>query len=243
MNNKFDERAQSITRRGALKKFGVGLAGMALTCFGLVLSAGFTAAAPDPTTAASVITDPAGDAVFPYDLYDGPVPAYLDVIEASVSLNRGVFHFEIKMSSDIPVNADPGFTPSVNHLGPTVGILTDRKTASNFKFFGQTDVYYFNFLVGILYSPADSGVGLGLGWDGFLIDLSTFTVVEIPMKIRGDTLMCETSARSLGDPNSCDWAVGSECDPVPVTEEKHKSAVVVDFVPDHGFATWPAQEP
>src|SRR5262249_38912293 len=39
MNNKFDELtktlAQSITRRAALKKFGVGLAGMALACFGL----------------------------------------------------------------------------------------------------------------------------------------------------------------------------------------------------------------
>lgn len=39
MNNKFDElakgMAQSVTRRQALKKFGVGLAGMALACFGL----------------------------------------------------------------------------------------------------------------------------------------------------------------------------------------------------------------
>ena len=39
MNNQFDELtkslAQSVTRRGALKKFGVGLAGMALAWFGL----------------------------------------------------------------------------------------------------------------------------------------------------------------------------------------------------------------
>jgi hypothetical protein len=39
MNNKFDELAkglaQSGTRRQALKKFGLGLAGMALGCFGL----------------------------------------------------------------------------------------------------------------------------------------------------------------------------------------------------------------
>jgi hypothetical protein len=39
MNNKFDELAkglaQSVTRRQALKKFGVTLAGMAMTCFGL----------------------------------------------------------------------------------------------------------------------------------------------------------------------------------------------------------------
>ena len=39
MSDKFDELAkglaQSATRRQALKKFGVGLAGMALACFGL----------------------------------------------------------------------------------------------------------------------------------------------------------------------------------------------------------------
>ena len=39
MNNKFDELAkglaQSVTRRQALKRFGVGLAGMALAYFGL----------------------------------------------------------------------------------------------------------------------------------------------------------------------------------------------------------------
>ena len=39
MNHQFDELtkglAQSVTRRGALKKFGAGLAGMALACFGL----------------------------------------------------------------------------------------------------------------------------------------------------------------------------------------------------------------
>ena len=39
MNHKFDELtkglAQSVTRRQAMKKFGRGLAGMALACFGL----------------------------------------------------------------------------------------------------------------------------------------------------------------------------------------------------------------
>lgn len=39
MNNKFDQLtkgvAQSVTRRQALKRFGFGLAAMALTCFGL----------------------------------------------------------------------------------------------------------------------------------------------------------------------------------------------------------------
>ena len=43
MNPQFDELtknlAQSVTRRAALKKFGVGLAGMALACFGLATKA------------------------------------------------------------------------------------------------------------------------------------------------------------------------------------------------------------
>ena len=40
MNNQFDELtksvAQSVTRRAALKKFSLGIAGMVLACFGLV---------------------------------------------------------------------------------------------------------------------------------------------------------------------------------------------------------------
>jgi len=40
MNNRFDELtknvAQSVARRGAVKKFGAGLATIALACFGLV---------------------------------------------------------------------------------------------------------------------------------------------------------------------------------------------------------------
>jgi hypothetical protein len=43
MNNQFDEltksMAQSVTRRAALKKFGVGVGGMALACFGLAKKA------------------------------------------------------------------------------------------------------------------------------------------------------------------------------------------------------------
>jgi hypothetical protein len=43
MNNKFDElakgMAQSVTRRGALKKFGAGIAGLALAALGLVSKA------------------------------------------------------------------------------------------------------------------------------------------------------------------------------------------------------------
>jgi hypothetical protein len=52
MNHKFDEltksMAQSVTRRAALKKFGVGLAGMALACFGLANKAQALGGRPNP---------------------------------------------------------------------------------------------------------------------------------------------------------------------------------------------------
>src|SRR5262245_33532327 len=52
MKNQFDEltkgMAQSVTRRGALKKFGFGLAGMALACLGLANKAEADPQPPSP---------------------------------------------------------------------------------------------------------------------------------------------------------------------------------------------------
>ena len=223
---------QSVTRPAALKKFRFGLTALALAA-----SLARPAAGAGPASTASV-ADPAGDAVFPDDLYGSAlVPPYLDVIEASISLTRGVFHFEIKMSVAIPANADPGFAPSVNHLGGTFGILTNPKTAGHYNFVGQKGKYEFNFLVGAAYSVQDSGVGLPLGWSAFLAGPNGFS--EIPLAIRGDTLVFETGAESLGNPSSFAWAVGCECDPVLITEEHHRSVIMVDYVPDHGYANWP----
>ncbi len=239
MNNQFDELtknlAQSVTRRAALKKFGAGLAGMALA---VALALAVTGAGAN--SAISSVPDPAGDAAFPYDLYNALVPPYLDVVRASVSYPRGAFHFEIKMNAEIPANADPGFTPGLNHLGATFGLLTDPATAqSPIHFFGYNDHYKFNFYPGALYSVGDSGVGLGLSWHGFLIDLSTFTTVEVPLQMKKDTLILEINAVSIGNPASIGWSVASECDPVPIPEEKTKGVLLVDFAPDHGYATWP----
>ena len=241
MTNQFDEltksMAQSVTRRAALKKFGVGLAGMALAA---LLALPTRAEAPLPAT--STVVDSAGDAIFPYDLYGAPVPPYLDLVRASVSASRETLHFEMQMNAAIPDNADPGFTPSVNHLGATFGLLTDPATAvSGISFFGHNQSYKFNYYLGALYSVSDSGAGLGLGWRGFLIDLRTFTAVEIPLKIRKDTFILEVPAALLGNPGTMDWVAATECDPVTIPEEKRKGAVLVDFAPDHDYATWTAQ--
>ena len=241
MNNPFDELtkglAQSVTHRAALKQCGVGLAGMALA-----LMLGLPSEATDPKVQTSTVLDPAGDAEFPTDLFGGPVPPYLDMVKASVIYSRDIFQFEVQVNAPIPNDPSPDFTTIVNHLGPVFGILTNRKTSvPGFSFFGQNDSYRFNFLVGAVYSFADSGVGLPLGWTGLLIDFNTFTVVAIPMKIQGDTLSFEISAASIGNPSSLQWVVASECHPVPVPEEKRKSMIMADFAPDHDYASWPAQ--
>lgn len=240
MNNKFDELtkslAQSVSRRAALKKFGSCIAHIAM-----LASLSLHVMAANPASITSSVADSPGDAVFPFDLYDGPVPPWIDVVQSSVTLNRGVFHFEIKVSADIPVNGDPGLSPPVNHLGSTFGIQTDRKTAEHFNFFGQQRSYYFNFLVGALYVIGDPGIGLGPGWRGFMLGPNGF--VEIPLVIRGDTYILETSAASLGNPTSFNWVVASECDPVPVPDERNKSLLIVDYAPDNGYASWPPAQP
>jgi hypothetical protein len=241
MNQKFDELAKrlaqsvTVTRRQALKRFGVGVAGYALARIPML------AASTDPLAQTSVVSDAAGDAAFPSDLYgSASVPPYLDVIQASVRLDGALFHFEIKMSSDFPANPDPGFSPSVNHLGAAFGILTDRKTASRYKFLGQPDSYYFNFLVGAYYFVQDGGLGLGLGWHGLLKSPLGFS--EIPVVICEDTIIVETSAASLGDPASFCWALGCECTPVPDPEETNQTLILVDYAPNHGYASWPAPQ-
>jgi hypothetical protein len=215
----------------SVKQFSLAIAGMALACFGL-------AGTVMPQT--SAISDPSGDAVFPTDIYNAPVPPYLDIVEASVSAKNGVFQFAIKVNSQIPMKPEPEFSVSPNHLAAIFGVLTDKKTAGRAAtYFGQNDSYHFNFYIGAFYSFADNGIGLPLGWTGFLIGESG--VVVMPLQIKGNTFVVQTSAASLGSPPSFQWVVGTECDPVPVTGETRQTAVLVDFAPDHDYENWPSQ--
>ncbi len=98
MNNKFDEltksMAQSVTRRGALKKFGVGLAGMALACFGM----GQIALAQT-----SIVCDSAGDPRFAGVLRGPAVPPWLDIARADVSDDSaGNILFTLTLHGPVP---------------------------------------------------------------------------------------------------------------------------------------------
>lgn len=98
MNNKFEElaknMAQSVTRRQVLKKFSLGLAGMALACFGLANMA---------HAQTSVVCDPAGDAVFGSGKGGPAVPPWLDIIQSEISTDTsGNILFTLTMNAPIP---------------------------------------------------------------------------------------------------------------------------------------------
>src|SRR5213594_4456633 len=127
MNNQFDSprcRAvaageltkgltQSVTRRTALKKFGVGLAGMALACFGLLNTA--SAAGPTFTTfdyPGAVFTDGVD-----INRFGDIVGHYIDAagIDHGYLLHRGSY-----TKIDFP-GADGGHAHGINSGGAIVG--------------------------------------------------------------------------------------------------------------------------
>src|SRR3954465_8852449 len=80
MNNQFDELtkslAHSVTRRAALKKFRLCLAGMALACYGLAQAV---------QAQMSIVCDPAGDIVLTFGKSSQTVPAWLDITQAEIT--------------------------------------------------------------------------------------------------------------------------------------------------------------
>ena len=97
MNTKFDELtrslAQSVARRAALKKFGAGLAGMALACFGLANMA---------QAQTSVVCDPAGDATYAGAKGGPKIPAWLDIVQSEITDAGSDIHFTLTLNSAIP---------------------------------------------------------------------------------------------------------------------------------------------
>ena len=99
MNNKFDEltkqMAQAVTRRGALKKFGLGLAGMALACLAMSKAA---------LAQTSLVCDAAGDAAIGNGSANGsPVPAWFDINQALVTAgSSGNILFVLMMNGPVP---------------------------------------------------------------------------------------------------------------------------------------------
>jgi len=108
INNQFDDltngMAQSVTRRAALKKFGVGLAGMALVCLGLATGA---------QAQTSEVCDPAGDAVYNNGNGGPTIPDWLDLAKGTIIDADDSILFTMRVNAPIPLipswnNAEDG---------------------------------------------------------------------------------------------------------------------------------------
>lgn len=98
MNEKFDELtkslAQSVTRYVALRKSAVGLAAMALACFGLV-------SAVEAQT--SVVCDATGDSIFGNGKGGPRVPDWLDIVQVTITDAGDSILFTYAVNAPIPL--------------------------------------------------------------------------------------------------------------------------------------------
>ena len=97
MNDKLDELTkglgQSVRRRAALKKSGLALAGLVLTCCAL----------PSVSLAqTSVVCDSAGDAAYAGAKGGPKIPAWLDIVQSEVTDAGSDIHFTLTLNAAIP---------------------------------------------------------------------------------------------------------------------------------------------
>ena len=207
MNNKFDELtkglARSVTRRGALKQFGVALAGMALACFGLA-----DPAAADPTF---ITLD-----------YPGAVFTAADDINNSGQITgwyidpSGAFHGFMLNNGNY---ASIAFPSAVHTSGLGINANGDIVGAYNFKDVGlEKDVHGYVLRNGVFTSIDVPGaaetraIGINLAGDiigiyldqqqgkhhGFLLRGGVFTSIDFPGSAYTDVWKINDSGLIVG---------------------------------------------
>ena len=132
MNNQFDELskgiAQSVSRRAALKKFGVGLAGAALACF-LAISRSPAGADDGPSTNAAAIRVTTGNTFALVPTSDPNVFGHPVDGVAQVSL-MGNCHFHGEATIYLPTSAGQ----PIRILSSSPWTLTSSDGANSLKF-------------------------------------------------------------------------------------------------------------
>jgi hypothetical protein len=98
MNNQFDEQTknlgQSVTRRTTLKKFALGLTGVALVCLGFATRA---------QAQTSEVCDPVGDAAYNNGNGGPPIPDWLDLTKGTVLDEGDSILFTMRVNAPIPL--------------------------------------------------------------------------------------------------------------------------------------------
>jgi hypothetical protein len=215
----------------------IGLAlGLAISVLALTAPSALAGRPIDRSSDVSFAHNANGTAAFPTDRYgNATVPQFLNIIWASVQERDGTLYFRVHVNATIPTQ--PSLAFGANHLGVTFGILTNRSTAGTFQFIGHNETYQANFLVGMIYTAVGDALHIGHGWRGFVTaDGVNFT--RIPSSWQGATFDFKVGAASLGHPHSFRWVAVAECDPVPNDREGYQTTLLVDYVPNFGYASW-----
>jgi hypothetical protein len=232
-----DDRSSAPTV-GGIGRRGPWLAVIGVLVVGLMIfPSALAKASYHPASETSLAYNHNETALFPTDQYgDAKVPQYLNMVWASVQEKQGSLYFRVHVNATIPDHPSPSFSP--NHLGVTFGILTNLSASgSPWQFIGHKEQYHLNYLVGMIYTAKGDGLHIGLGWRAFITtDGLNFT--RVPSSIDGSTYLFQVNAAALGHPESFRWLVAAECDPVANQFETYQTTLLVDYVPNFGYASW-----
>jgi len=179
----------------------------------------------------TVVTDPAGDAsVKPHSLV---IPAYQDILRASVTLGDGQFVFVMDVAGVVPSN--PALQTGIKLLDWTFRLDTDATTVpSGFPWAPGDRIHGAEFVIFVAWD--------GTRFTGSLIDRTPTLiggealVTPIPFTIQGSQIAASVEARLVGNPPSFLWRATTD---IWFTQLGTEGFFQPDSAPDFGTAAWP----
>ena len=199
----------------------------------------------------SVVLDAVGDAVWNQNKGPGSfakVPAWLDIVSASITLRDHQFIFEENLVAPVPADPalDPDIPPQVDHVCPAgYGLDTDLRTAPVGYPFNNNEANNQEFYLLVCWNPTGS-FGVGTGFVGFLVDRQPLLtggqaiIKPVQFIIQGTRVSVVVDAGALGDPPTFAWAAFTHLQQGPHPPD---NGPILDFAPDLNLgaplATWP----
>ncbi len=183
--------------------------------------------ADDTGAKTSVVLDAVGDAVWNQNKGPGSfakVPAWLDIVSASITLKGVRFTFDEELAAPVPPDPalDPDIPPQVDHVCfAGYGLDTDPTTAPVGYPFTKNEPNNQEFYVFVCWNPTGSfGVG-------------TFS-------IQGTHVSMVVDAAAIGDPGTFAWAAFTHLQERPHPPD---NGPILDAAPEvlsgAPLATWP----
>ena len=206
----------------------------------------------DAAALTSVVRDAVGDAAWQGNTGPGSaakVPAWLDIVSASITLQNHQFIVEQEMAAPVPADPalDPDIPPQVDHVLIGYGLDTDPTTAPVGYPFNKNEANNQEFYLFAGWNPTGS-FGLGTGFIGFMLDRRPLLtggqalIAPVKFSIQGAHVSMVVDAAALGDPATFAWAAFTHLQERPHPPD---NGPIFDVAPEvfsgAPLATWPQQ--